>query len=317
MAPTEMVHELGKSRELRRKLEAGGVVFPVVRKLRDKTYQHSVHPFLLFALADDIPRREHGGGFLVKACRDVRHAHVCEAMRHRCDSQTTATGGMQVGGLELQIALLPRCNGCGTRLRPAGDLEEKREGCLLVHGADDPLTRPALADLRLGNRRLLLAERRHAAYGPRDLDLAGREDLDLSIEAELQVTCFVAIEHLPEGFLEDAHAEAVGHHHVAAGLIGHDLHLMQAHLVEGASVDVDGKPVGHGASGEVGIEFGGRFRISGIRFVLLEIQMRADRLRELLTHDHAGACVTRAADHYGHPRAALWVRGFGKAQCDA
>eukprot|EP00972_Heterocapsa_arctica_P076877 11339452-Heterocapsa_arctica.AAC.1 len=57
------------------------------------------------------------------------------------------------------------------------------------------------------------------------LELARREDLDLSVEAHVEVPGLVAIEHLAEEVHEDVRAESVAHDHEATRLVGHHLHL--------------------------------------------------------------------------------------------
>mmetsp|Transcript_91251 Transcript_91251/g.295021 ORF Transcript_91251/g.295021 Transcript_91251/m.295021 type:complete len:319 (+) Transcript_91251:1014-1970(+) len=216
---------------------------------------------------------------------------------------------MAVGGLELQKALLVRCN----RLL-AADLEIKCHARIFVQGTRNPLTGATLTDFRFRDVGPLLPRRRQPTDGPTAFDLARRQDIDMCIEPHLQVSGFVAIEHLAEGFLEDAHAKTVAHHHTTSGFVGHDLHLQQPNLIQRASIDVDRETASDGSRCQIRIKLDRALRVSRVRLVLLQIQVRPNGLDELLPNDHARPDIARPTNHQRYTHAALRVRGFNEPQ---
>mmetsp|Transcript_113903 Transcript_113903/g.328983 ORF Transcript_113903/g.328983 Transcript_113903/m.328983 type:complete len:203 (-) Transcript_113903:976-1584(-) len=195
---------------------------------------------LVLALEDGVPRHDNGRGLLVEASRDIG-ARVGVSVGERRYPQPLPARGVQVGGLELQESVFVA--------RRVGllicDIEVEGDGRVPVHRPDDPMASAALADLLLRHRWAPLPQGRETPHGAAALELTGRENLDLAVESQVQVALVIAIKHLPEGVLEDAHAEAVAHHHVPAGLVGQHFHLMQADLVEGASEQVYGEAIGN------------------------------------------------------------------------
>mmetsp|Transcript_68051 Transcript_68051/g.122652 ORF Transcript_68051/g.122652 Transcript_68051/m.122652 type:complete len:362 (-) Transcript_68051:400-1485(-) len=218
---------------------------------------------------------------------------------------------MLIAGLELQVGLLALGH-CAHLL--VGDVEVESQGGVSVHGADHPLAGVALADLCLGHARPLLSQGRQATYGAAALELAGGEDLDLGVEAQLEVACLVAVEHLPEGVLEDVHAEGVTHNHEATSLVGAHLHLVEPDLVEGAGIDVDGEAARNSPGSQACVVLERLLRVLGVRGLLLQVQVRANGLCQLLANNHARAHVAGPADDEGDSHAALRAGGLHQAQ---
>mmetsp|Transcript_51833 Transcript_51833/g.160783 ORF Transcript_51833/g.160783 Transcript_51833/m.160783 type:complete len:480 (-) Transcript_51833:104-1543(-) len=235
-------------------------------------------------------------------------------MRDGRDAQALPARGVQVAGLELQMALLALRHGVCLLVR---HLEVEADGRVLVEGAHDPLAGVALADLRLRDARALLAERGEAADRPAALELARRQDLDLRVEAQGQIASLVAVKYLAEGVLEDVHAEGVAHDHEASRLVCHDLHLVEADLVEGAGEDVHGEARAHCSRGQGGVVLEGLLCVLGVGRLLLQVQVRTDGLLQLLPNDHAWPHVARAADDEHDAGAALGEGGLHEADGDA
>ena len=69
-------------------------------------------------------------------------------------------------------------------------------------------------------------------------------DFEGGIERHTKVLALCVLsEHLLPGLLEQRGVEGVAHDHVTPGEISEVAHLVQAHLVEGTSVDVNGMPI--------------------------------------------------------------------------
>mmetsp|Transcript_42002 Transcript_42002/g.124634 ORF Transcript_42002/g.124634 Transcript_42002/m.124634 type:complete len:371 (+) Transcript_42002:56-1168(+) len=162
VAAPKVVHELREDREFRRKVKGLRLVLAVVRELGYQADQHPVHPaqhverVLVLTLEDGVPRHQHCGRLLVKACGDVAHGRIGVPVGDRGDAQTLAARRVQVARLELQEGLLPLRHGVRLLVR---DVEVEGDGGVLVERADDPLARLTLANLGLGHRRALLAQR--------------------------------------------------------------------------------------------------------------------------------------------------------------
>mmetsp|Transcript_62641 Transcript_62641/g.191615 ORF Transcript_62641/g.191615 Transcript_62641/m.191615 type:complete len:314 (-) Transcript_62641:101-1042(-) len=269
MAAPQMVHELWEHGQLRCKPEAPRVVLAVVRELGDQADQHPIHPFLAFALRHGVSGGEDGRGLLVEPAGDVHHIGVGVPMGDRRHAQALPPGRVAIGRLELKDALL--AGGDLTGLAAADELEVEGNCGLLVQRPHEPLARPTFAHLGLRDVGLFLARRRQATDGTLALDLCRREDLDPGVEAQLQVPGRVAFENLDEGLLEYGHAEAVAHHHVATCFVGHDLHLVQPYLVEGACENVDRIAIRDCPPSKVRIVFQRTFGVSSVRLVLLQV----------------------------------------------
>mmetsp|Transcript_83087 Transcript_83087/g.257933 ORF Transcript_83087/g.257933 Transcript_83087/m.257933 type:complete len:272 (-) Transcript_83087:699-1514(-) len=271
-----MVHELRKDRQFRGEVERRWVVLAEVGKLGDQPDEHTVDPtqdiqrVLILTLEDGVPGHEHCSRLLVKTRGNVAHVRVSVPVRDGRHSEALSPRGVQVACLELQVALLPLWQGVCRLVR---HVKVEADGCVLVQGAHHPLAGAALADLGLGDAWALLAKGRQAANRSAALELAGSEDLDLCVEAQLQVSRLVAVENLAEGVLEDVHAEGVAHDHETPRLVRDHLHLIEAHLVQGAREDVHGEAGGHRARGQGRVELQRLLRVLRIRSVFLEVQM--------------------------------------------
>mmetsp|Transcript_49388 Transcript_49388/g.141293 ORF Transcript_49388/g.141293 Transcript_49388/m.141293 type:complete len:410 (-) Transcript_49388:1172-2401(-) len=210
VAPPQVVHKLWKDRQLRCEMEGRWVILSEVCEPGHQANKHPIDPaqhvqgILVLALADCVPGHEHCCSLLVESRGDVAHVRVGVAVRHGRDPEALPAGGVQVARLELQVALLALRH--GVRLLVC-HLEVETDARALVHGSHDPLARATLPDLGLRDARPLLAKGGQATDSAAALELAGREDLDLCVESQLQVPSLIAIEDLAEGFFEHVHAE--------------------------------------------------------------------------------------------------------------